>query len=132
MGGLPIQVQSRITGDYIGEERLSGIEWPMRISALIAILLLASCAQAFEGRVAGRLTYAGIPGGMSNCMAKHWVKRLSVLQLRKIQRLTNDITRDRGAGRLTVFRFVARMRAVDDPEIFDVVVKSATACALNI
>ncbi len=104
----------------------------MRRILIIASLLLASgCAQPFEGRVANRLHAAGIPRGMSECMARRWVDRLSVFQLRKIQSLTDDISRDKHQGRLTVIGFVERVRRVNDPEIFDVVSKSAAHCALR-
>ena len=100
--------------------------------ALLPLLAVAACAQPLEGRVASRLTEAGIPPGMAQCMAKRWVDRLSLLQLRKIQSLTSDIKRDRGEGRLTVFRLVDRVRQINDAEIFDVVSKSAAHCALKL
>jgi hypothetical protein len=99
---------------------------------LLCLLAMSACAQPFEGRVATRLHEAGIPRGMADCMAHRWVKRLNVFQLRKIQRLTDDIKRARGEGRLTVPRLIDRVRRVDDPEIFEVVSKSAAACALKI
>lgn len=103
-----------------------------RFLALLPLLVIAACAQPLEGRVASRLSEAGIPRGMAQCMAKRWVDRLSLLQLRKIQSLTSDIKRDRGAGRLTVLRLVDRVRQIDDGEIVDVVSKSAAHCALKL
>jgi hypothetical protein len=101
-----------------------------RFSLPLLILLLAACAQTFEGRVAGRLSEAGLSRPMADCMAKRWVARLNLLQLGKISDLSGDLQRERGRGKLTVGRFIERVRAVDDPEIFSVVSSSAAACAI--
>ncbi len=101
-----------------------------RALCLSLILSLAACAQPFEGRVAARLSEAGLPRGTADCMAKRWVDRLSLIQLQKISSVSEDLSRERGQGRLTVSRFVDRVRAVDDPEVFAVVASSAAACAL--
>ena len=103
----------------------------MRRLALLASLALAACAQPFEGRVASRLAEAGLSRPMAECMAERWVDRLSVLQLRKISDLAGDLRRERSEGGLTVGRFVARVRQMDDPEIVRVVSSSAVACALT-
>lgn len=103
----------------------------MKRSLFIVLLLLSGCAQPFEGRVAARLAEAGIPRGMADCMAGRWVDRLSVFQLQKIQRLTNDITAQYKGRTLTPLLLVDRLRAVDDPEIFRVVSASVPACALR-
>ena len=102
-----------------------------RKSALLLPLALAACAQPFEGRVAARLADAGLSRPMAECMAKRWVDRLNVLQLQKISNLSGDLQRERSRGRLTVGRLVERVRAVDDPEVFQVVSASAAACALR-
>ena len=99
--------------------------------SILLPLALAACAQPFEGRVAGRLADAGLSRPMAECMAKRWVDRLNVLQLQKISDLSGDLQRERGRGRLTVGRFIERVRAVDDPEVFQVVSTSAAACALR-
>jgi len=96
---------------------------------LMPLCLLASCAQPFEGRVASRLSQAGLSRPMADCMAGRWVDRLSVFQLRKISSLAEDLQKE-GRG-LTVRRFVDRVRQVNDPEIFEVVSSSAVACALK-
>jgi len=102
-----------------------------RILLLISLLAVSACAQPFEGRVASRLHEAGLSRRMSDCMAQRWVDRLSMFQLRKIQSLTNGVSRERDDGRLTVVRLVERVRKVDDPEIFEVVSSSAAICALK-
>ena len=97
---------------------------------LLLPFAVAACSQPFEGRVAARLTEAGLSRGMADCMAKRWVDRLNLAQLQKISSLSEDLSRERGQGRLTVTGFVERVRAVNDPEVFSVVTGSAAACAL--
>lgn len=101
----------------------------MRALPLLASLALAGCSQAFEGRIAERLTEAGLSRPMSECMAERWVKRLSLLQLRKIQTLAGDLRDER--GELTVGRLIGRVREMDDPEIVQVVTRSTLVCALT-
>jgi hypothetical protein len=96
------------------------------------MVALASCAQPLEGRIATRLYEAGIPRRTSECVAKRWVERLSVFHLRKIQRLTEDLKAERGAGRLTVVGLVQRVDRMNDPETLKVVSASAAVCALKI
>ncbi|QPQ54882.1 hypothetical protein IC614_11270 [Allosphingosinicella flava] len=101
----------------------------MRIFPFLVLLSLSACAQPFEGRVASRLSEAGLSRPMAQCMAGRWTNRLTVFQLRRISSLADDLKEE---GRsLTVRRFVDRVRQVDDPEIFEVVSASALACALK-
>jgi hypothetical protein len=95
------------------------------------LLALAACAKPLEGRVPGRLADAGLSRPMADCMTGRWVDRLNVLQLQKISNLSGDLQRERSRGRLTVGRFIERRRAVDDPEVFQVVSAPAAACALR-
>jgi hypothetical protein len=103
----------------------------MRFKApfLLAPLLLASCAQPFEGRVATRLHEAGLSRSMADCMARKWVKKLNVFQLRRISGLADSLKSE--DGRLTIGRFITRVRRLDDPEIVHVVTKSSLVCALT-
>jgi hypothetical protein len=103
----------------------------MRRTLLLLLLAPAACAQPFEGRVAGRLAEAGLSRPMADCMAKRWVDRLNVLQLQKISSLSEELQRERSQGRLTIARFIERVRAVGDPEIFSVVSSSTAVCALR-
>ena len=103
----------------------------MRGKVLIfPMLVLSACAQPFEGRVAGRLAEAGLSRPMADCMANRWVERLNVLQLQKISTVAEDLQQERSQGRLTVGRFVERIRAMNDPEVLQVVSTSAAACML--
>ena len=101
------------------------------VPALLLVLACAACAKPFEGRVAGRLADAGLSRPVAECMASRWVDRLNVLQLQKISDLSGDLQRERSRGRLTIGRFIERVRAVADPEVFQVVSASAAACALR-
>jgi hypothetical protein len=68
---------------------------------------------------------------MADCMAKRWVNRLNVAQLQKISGLSEDLKRERSQRRLTVGRFIERVREVNDPEVFEVVSSSTALCALG-
>ncbi len=98
---------------------------------ILSLLALAACAQPFEGRVASRLADAGLSRPMADCMAKRWVDRLSLVQLQKISGVADDLAKERSQGKLTVGRFIERVRAVDDPEVAEVVTTSSVACALR-
>lgn len=104
----------------------------MRVLLLVPLLMLGACAQPFEGRVATRLHEAGLPQAMSDCMARRWVDKLNVFQLRKIQRLTDDLKRQKSHGRLTVIRLIDSVRQMDDPEIVEVVSTSTVLCSLKV
>lgn len=103
----------------------------MRRLFLLLLVPLAACAQPFEGRVASRLAEAGLSRPMAECMAKRWVDRLSLPQLQKISSLSEDLRQERSERRLTVARFLERVREVDDPEILRVVTSSSVACAFR-
>ncbi len=103
----------------------------MRKIPFFLLLGLAACAQPFEGRVASRLAEAGLSRSMADCMAKRWVDRLSLVQLQKISGVAEELRQDRSEGRLTVGRFVGRIRDLEDPEIYSVVSSSSLACALS-
>ena len=102
-----------------------------RALILLPLLALASCAQPIEARIATRLEAAGIPQPMAQCMAKRWVKRLDLVQLREIERLSSDVSRQYKDKTLTVTGFVGRVDRLDDPEIVRVVTTSAAICAFK-
>ena len=103
----------------------------MRKPLFLLLLGLSACAQAFEGRVATRLAEAGLSRPMADCMAERWVERLNLVQLQKISGAADELQQDRGKGRLTVGRFIERIRAIGDPEIYGVVSSSSLVCALK-
>ena len=93
------------------------------------LFVAAACSQPLEGRVAARLTEAGIPAPVARCMAERWVDRLSPLQLREISNLAETLKDEK--GRLTAARFATHVTELDDPEIKQVVTRSAVICALT-
>ncbi len=97
--------------------------------ALLLLVALTGCSQPFEARIATRLAEAGLSRPMSECMAQRWVKRLNLLQLRRIQTLASDLADD--GGTLSVARLISRVREMDDPEIVEVVTRSTLVCALT-
>ena len=97
--------------------------------AFLALLSLAACSQPFEGRIADRLTEAGLSEPMARCMAERWVKRLNPLQLREIAALAEDLKAE--GGKLSVGGLITRVRQIEDPEIAEVVSSSTVVCALT-
>lgn len=94
-----------------------------------AALILSSCATVSpESRVRAGLIEAGLAPRMAGCMAERMVDRLSLMQLRRVQSLAS--LRNSHMGDLTVDRFLYKLRALEDPEIFAVTSKAAVACAL--
>lgn len=65
---------------------------------------------------------------MAGCMAERMVDRLSLAQLRRLQSLAS--LRKSHMGEMRVDRFLHKVRALEDPEIFLVTSKAAINCAL--
>ena len=94
-----------------------------------ALMLMASCASISpESRLRAGLVDAGLSPRMAGCMAADMADRLSLLQLRKLQSLAS--LRKSHMGDMTVDKFLHKVRALDDPEIFLVTSKAAIRCAL--
>ncbi|MDQ8756847.1 hypothetical protein RCO27_11475 [Sphingosinicella sp. LHD-64] len=85
-------------------------------------LFLLSCATP-EARLRTGLVNAGLPAGLSACMAERMVDRLSLIQLRRLA----DLPAAREAA--SVEQFLRRVRALRDPEIWAVASSSAGLCA---
>lgn len=101
------------------------------LSAALAIsaLSLASCTAVVGDRVESALIDAGVPPAMAECMAPLWADRLSVSQIRGIQRFANDV---RAEGRsLTAGRLLDHARTWNDPEALLVVASSAARCTFR-
>lgn len=97
--------------------------------APLGLCLLASCATVTpESRVRAGLIDAGLSSRLSTCMARRMVDRLSLLQLRRLQSLVSLGKGDMGS--LSIDRFLYKVRALDDPEIFMVTSRAAIGCAL--
>lgn len=95
-----------------------------------ASLLLMSCATVSpESRLRTGLIDAGVSPRMAGCMAERMVDRLSLAQLRRLQSLAS--LRKSHMGDMTVDRFLFKVRALEDPEIFSVTSKAAIVCAID-
>ena len=95
-----------------------------------ASLLLSSCATVSpESRVRASLIEAGLSPRMAGCMAERMVDRLSLVQLRRLQSLAS--LRNSHMGGMTVDRFLYKVRALEDAEIFMVTSKAALVCAIE-
>ena len=95
-----------------------------------ASLLLMSCATVSpESRLRTGLIDAGVSPRMAGCMAERMADRLSLAQLRRLQSLAS--LRKSHMGDMTVDRFLFKVRALEDPEIFAVTSKAAIICAID-
>ncbi|HKY81766.1 MAG TPA: hypothetical protein VJM09_09885 [Sphingobium sp.] len=101
-----------------------------RLGALVlpSALLLSSCATVSpESRVRSGLVEVGIAPRMAACMAERMVDELSLVQLRRVQSLAS--LRKSHIEDMTIDRFLYKVRALQDPEIFTVTSKAAIICA---
>lgn len=87
-------------------------------------MLLTGCAVP-EARLRAGLIDAGLSSPLSACMAERMVDRLNLAQLRRM----GDLPRARDA--VTMDRFLRRVRALGDPEIWTVTSTSAAICAVS-
>ena len=101
----------------------------LALIAAAAAIALSGCNAVVENRVETALVEAGVPAGMAECMAPMWADRLSVEQIRGIQRFANNV-REEG-GQLTVGRLIDHARGWNDPEAMLVVTTSTTRCAFR-
>jgi len=62
-------------------------------------------------------------------MAEKMVDRLDIVQLRRLQSLAS--LRKSHMGDMTVDRFLYKVRAMEDSEIFSVTSKAALICAID-
>jgi len=99
------------------------------IGVAAASLLAAGCAPALQSTISDQLTQAGVPPAMAQCMAGIWTERLNVAQLRRLGETAAEAAQVQdGAG---LAGLLERSRALQDPEIVDVVTLSAARCAFN-
>lgn len=99
----------------------------MRAAVLLLALplALAGCVeQVAERKVRAALVDAGLPPATSDCMARRMVDRLSIAQLRRLQALQGE--------KRSVADYVAAVRRVGDPEVFQVTAAAAAVCATGL
>lgn len=125
---------NRATGLKMGQLSISqhgqhGYEGRMRTLsvALCTLSLLSGCATP-ESRVRTALIDAGLSKPVSTCMAQRMVDRLSLAQLMKLSRLSG--LRESRVRDLSVAEFLARTKALGDPEILSVVTTAGIGCAI--
>lgn len=99
----------------------------MGIAAACAIA--AGCAPPLRSVITDQLTQAGVPPAMAQCMSGIWTERLNVAQLRRLAETAEEAAQVRDSNGLA--GLLERSRAMQDPEIVEVVTLSAARCALN-
>jgi len=94
------------------------------------MLALGACATISpEARVRASLIEAGLSPRMAQCMAAKMVDDLSLLQLRRVESLAS--LRGQDVGAMPIDRFLYRLRALEDPEIFLTTSRAALSCTIR-
>ena len=97
---------------------------------LLAPILLAGCVQTIaESRVRSALSEAGLNDRVSDCMAGRMVDRLTIEQLKKLERLKS---RSGERDPVTINDYLGRVARVGDAEVVAVTSSSAALCATGI
>lgn len=94
-----------------------------------AWLYFGGIERVTASRIERTLVARGIPEPMAGCMAVRMADRLSLAQLRRLERLGPDegeSAEPRSAGDL-----LARLRRVDDPEAVQIAATAAAVCAFG-
>ena len=102
----------------------------MTIAALTA-MALTGCSQVVETGVADHLEQAGLPAGMAQCMARIWTERLSAQQLVRLGQTAAEMAEARQQGE-PVIQIFNRAKALDDPQIVEVVTQSTATCITQV
>lgn len=94
-----------------------------RLAVLLAsALVLTGCVERIaEHKVRAALVDAGLSPSISDCMARQMVDRLTISQLRKLQALQGE--------KRSVLDYVAAVRRVGDPQVFEVTAAAGAVCA---
>ncbi|WP_226697821.1 hypothetical protein [Qipengyuania flava] len=110
-----------------------------RVLIVLALLLVggiivwATLGGGLQGTVEDRLeeefVARGLPQPMAGCLAGRMAERLSVSQLRKLERL--EAEEGEADIPLGVVELLERIRRVDDPEVVEVAASSAAFCAFS-
>ena len=110
-----------------------------RVVVILALLLViggvlwATLGGGLRGSVEDRLqtefVARGVPAPMAGCMANRLAERLSVGQLRQLERLGPE--EGEADMPLNMAEFLERVRRIDDPEVIEVTATSAAICAFG-
>lgn len=99
--------------------------------AAAAAVALAGCAQTIaESRVRSALSEAGLSDRNAECMAERMVDRLTIDQLKKLERL--KARAGEPARPTNLAGYVERVRRVGDSEVVAVTSSSAALCAVGL
>ena len=96
----------------------------MRRAFILAAALFAAsgCVQQIkESRVKSALVEGGLSDALSGCMAHRMASKLTIRQLRSLQKLNR-------APRHTISEFIAALRANGDADAIEVTASSAALC----
>ena len=92
------------------------------IALLASPLTLSACVEQIkESRVKSALTEGGLSDALSACMAHRMASKLSIKQLRSLQKVNR-------APRHTISEFVAALRQNGDADAIEVTASSAALC----
>lgn len=92
------------------------------LSALGAALVLSGCVQEIKAsRVKSALMDGGLSEPLAGCMAQRMASKLTIHQLKELQRLN-------AAPRRTIAEFVAALRKNGDADAIEVTLSSAALC----
>ena len=93
-----------------------------RALLLIALLAASGCVQQIkESRVKSALTEGGLSEPLAGCMAHRMATKLTIKQLRSLQKV--NATRGR-----TISEFVSALRRNGDADAVEVTISSAALC----
>jgi hypothetical protein len=85
--------------------------------------------QVTQARIETALIQTGAPPEFAACMAGRMVDRLSLNQLRKLERIRADD--GESVIPLSPGQVLERIRRVDDPEAIEITTRAAAGCALG-
>lgn len=92
------------------------------LGLVLALLSLSGCVEKIaESKVRSALVDAGLSDGISTCMARRMVDRLTIGQLRKLRALQGP--------KRSIPEYVDAVRRVGDREVLEVTASSAALCA---
>jgi hypothetical protein len=96
-------------------------------AALAAVLAATGCGTAYENRIEGSLTRAGLSEPVAACVAERMVDQLSKPEIRAIGRLGGE-AKDRPDG-MSLAEFLARHRGALDTRTYGVLARAGLVCA---
>ena len=110
-----------------------------RVAIVVLLLLVAGVVLwatvggglrgGVEDRLEAEFVARGLPQPMAGCLAGRMAERLSVNQLRKLEKLSPE--EGEADIPLSMAEFLERVRRVDDPEVLEVAASSAAICAFG-